>query len=519
MQTAPDTVSRVSRPGPSPTLAELPVPDRGRGQREGRRSWSALGWLTSVVLVFTAVAPSVAAPNFDPPDPNTISFSDETVSLDSVGIRIGVPLGGSSAVRQITGRPTATIEMPGDLGTVMVQSRETSGKPLSVLDLEKAVMRRTLFRSLSDERIELTIDLAVETQAGISLGRSPAIPAAGRIVRPFYVRLKEETGRAMRGFAVIQIEPEVFVLFQMFSGDDQFEKARQAFELIVMSASLEEGAALDAARADQVQSGTEVLSALTRDELAAVIADTPDQFERIYRPVPGGAVADEEEIGYRRVRAWIGSAADVETGEASEQPSSEGFLLRIDGSVLLEDGLGGRSRADSRAVYYMSADREQESWKVEMSIREEGKKTPEVWNEVGFRQGESMSVQVTHLNEKGRSSTIRPSIQGEGYISRLEAYLMPKLLIHLEKEGAYSFYAYDQTAEVNRIRTVRAEKADDRPGLWRIRTDLPGEQHETALYNAYGRLVRSETSEGVVKRPIEFERLYQIWRAKNLPLD
>lgn len=458
-------------------------------------------------------------PVFDPPHTDAAAFGDETIELDSVGMKIGIPVGGNAMTRQVAGRPTVAITLPDELGTVMVQSRETSGRPLTVLDLEKAVLRRTLFRSLSDERIELTIDLAVETDAGISLGRSPAIPAAGRIVRPFYVLLKEDSPQAMRGFSVVQVEPETFVLFQLFCSDASFERARDVYELVVMSASLDEGAALDAARADRVADGEAFLSTLTKDDLARIVSDTPDQFERIYRPVPGGSVSDEQEVGYRRVRAWIGDPGDVESGEPGKAGTGEGFVLRVDGSVLLEDGLGGTNRADSRAVYYMSADRKQESWKVEMSVREEGKRKPEVWNEVGFRLGTSMSVQITHLNEKGRSSTIRPSIQGDGYISRVEAYLMPAILVHLKREGVYSFYSYDQAAEVNRLRTVEIERAADRPGLWRVTTTLPGDQVERAEYNEYGRLIRSETSAGVVKRPIEFERLYQIWRSKNLPLD
>ncbi len=475
-----------------------------------------VAWLLAGVLLTPRAS---AAPNFDPPDPDAVSFATETVELDAVGLRIGVPVGGNAETRQIAGRTTIAIELPDGIGTVMIQSRETDGKPLSVLDLEKAIMRRTLFRSLTDERIRLEIDLAVETDAGISLGRAPAIPAAGRIVRPFYVRLKEQSAQAMRGFSVVQLEPEVFVLFQLFSSDESFLLARDAFELIVMSASLDDGAALDTQRAQRVAAGVGVLDVLTRDDLAAVVADTPDQFERIYRPAPGGAAVDEEEVGYRRVRAWLGSPEDVDTGEPTGDGPGPGYVLRVDGSVLLDDGLGGTSRADSRAVYYMSPDRRQESWKVEMSVREEGKRKPEVWNEVGFRLGESMSVQITHLNEKGLSSTIRPSIEGDSYISRVEAYLMPALLIHLKREGTYSFYAYDQAAEVNRLRTITTELAADRPGLWRVTTTLPGDQEERTEYNEYGRLIRSETSEGVVKVPIEFDRLYEIWRAKKLPLN
>jgi hypothetical protein len=411
--------------------------------------------------------------------------------------------------------------LPGRMGTVLMQARETGGRVRSVLDLEKAVLRRTLLRSLNDERINIDIDLIFETSAGVSMGRSPAVPCAGRIVRPFYVRLTDGTPEPMRGFGVIPIDTETFVLFQLICSDDTFETARQAFELCLQNSALTEGGEVDAARETLVEGGRAALGRLSRDDYGAIVSDIPDQFERIYRPAPGGAVADEEEVGYRRIRAWLGTLADVERGEPAERESDRaiptGYVLRVDGSVLLDDGFGGTSRADSRAVYYLSEDRRQESWKVDMSIHTEGAPKPEVWSEIGVRLGETMSVQVTNSNRE--SSTIRPSIRGAGYVSRLESYLMPQLLIRAEAEGEFAFYAYDQSSEINRLRTVRMERAADRPGLWRIRTELSSDQWEASEFNAYGRLVRSETSDGLVKRPIEFERLYGIWNAKGLPLD
>ncbi len=464
-----------------------------------------------------AGAPTSLGPTFEPPTRDIVSFTDNRVELETVGLTMAIPSGGEALVQTIGGRPTAGIILGDDLGTILMQSRETGGGTLSVLDLEKAVLRRTLFRTLSDERIELTIDLLVETEAGISLGRSPAVPSAGRILRPFYVRMKEETPQPMRGFGVIPIDEETFVLFQLICSDEAFEKARQVFELCLESARLTEGGELDAEREALIARGQRVLDGITTEAMRAIVSDVPDQFERIYRPAPGGAVADEEEVGYRRVRAWLGSVRDVETGKEDPKGAKTGFVLRVDGSVLLDDGFGGTSRADSRAVYYLSEDRKQESWKVDMSIHTEGAPKPEIWSEMGMRLGDSMSVQITNSNRD--SSTIRPSIRGDGYVSRLEAYLMPQLLIHAEAEGEFAFYAYDQTAEVNRLRTVNASRAADRPGLWRVRTELSTDQWEASEFNEYGRLIRSETSDGLVKRPIEFERLYGIWNAKGLPLD
>ncbi|MCA9299339.1 MAG: hypothetical protein KDA28_09745, partial [Phycisphaerales bacterium] len=239
----------------------------------------------------------------------------------------------------------------------------------------------------------------------------------------------------------------------------------------------------------------------------------PNQFERIYRPAPGGAEADEKEMGYRRVRAWMGSRNDLSTGEPSKDAKPDGYLLRIDGLVLLDDG----RRADSKSVYFLSRDRRQEAWTMTMAIRGSGAAKPEVWSELGARSGSSMSVQV---NQGGRSShTLRPSIEGPGYISQLESYLLPQLLIRAGKPGKYAFYAYDQSAESNRLKTVELGRVDDRPGLWRTTTRRVDEQFETADFNEYGRLIRSESSDGLIKRPIEFDRLYRIWESKGLPLD
>lgn len=458
-----------------------------------------------------------ATPTFDPPNPDVIEFDGEVVELSTVGLRVGVPRGGESMVQTIAGRVTAGVTLPDGLGSVLVQARETGNSTMSVLDLEKAVLRRTLFRSLTDERIEITIDLLLETDAGISLGRSPALPSAGRIVRPFYVRLKEDSPQPMRGFGVIPLGADSFVLYQLFCSDEAFERSRHVFELMLKSATLQEGESIDAEREPMILSGAEILGLLGPADYTAIITDFPDQFERIYRPAPGGAATDEEEVGYRRIRAWRGSIADLETGVADAGGPKDGYVLRVDGSVLLDDEFGGTSTAKSRAVYFLSEDRRRESWKVDMSISSEGRTKPEVWSEIGMRLDDSMSVQIT--NSKRDSSTIRPSIRGEGYISRLESYILPQLLIRAGKEGEFAFYAYDQTAELNRLRTVTAARATDRPGLWRITTVLSSEQEEAAEFNEYGRLIRSETTEGVVKRPIEFERLRSIWRSKGLSLD
>jgi len=362
-----------------------------------------------------------------------------------------------------------------------------------------------------------------QTSTGQLLGRSPFINSDDRIIRPFYFSLGEkddggDTPRTIRGVAVVPVTAGEYAQFNLFTRETTFDRARAQFEVMLGSVDLVDAAAIDQSRGQAIAAGQEALDSLSRADYDAVVSDVPEQFERIYRPVPGGAEGDEDEVGYRRLRAWIGPRSDLDRREPSESDGAapgpnDGYLLRLDGLVFLEGG----NRADSRAVYFLSRDRTQEAWVVEMAVRGPGRSEPEIWTEIGARSGDSMTVRIKQAGNASR--TARPLIEGDGYISRLETTLLPQLLIKAGEPGEFAFYSYDQAAEANRLRFVTLERPDDRPGLWRVTTRRVDEQTETAEFNEYGRLISSKTSDGLIKRPIEFERLYRLWESKGLPLD
>ncbi|MBZ0172200.1 MAG: hypothetical protein K8E66_07470, partial [Phycisphaerales bacterium] len=454
-----------------------------------------------------------AQPVFEAPDPANVELADTPLTLEAIGLRLFPQAGSSSFTQTVAGMVTSTIRLNGGAGTVSIQRRTTTRTDLSLLEIEETLLKKTL--GLPDATSGVSIDDAIETGVGRSLGRSPTIASAGRIARPFYILLNESSDEPYRGFAVLKLTSVDFVLFQLSADDVHFERAREVYEVMLGSAELLTHDVLNERRGTEISAGVALLGGLSAAAYEAVIRDCPEQFERIYRPAPGGAEADEKEIGYRRVKAWIGPREDLMAAEPTRpgaDDGGDGFLLRIDGLVLLDDG----RRADSKSVYYLSRDRRQEAWSVTMAIRARSGK-PDVWTELGARSGDSMSVQI---NQAGQSAhTIRPAIEGEGYISRLESYLIPQLLIRAGKPGEYAFYSYDQAAESNRLRRIELARVPDRPGLWRVTTRRVDEQFETADFNEYGRLIRSETSDGLIKRPIEFDRLYRIWESKGLPLD
>lgn len=496
---------------PEPYQPDMPIIPRSL-RRPVIHAAVALATLTAVLIL---TSPRLAAqPVFPEPDPSSVTLADEPLRLDAIGLSVTPPLGSTSHTQSIGGRVTSSIILPDKAGVVSIQRRTTTREDLSLMEIEEALLKKTL--DLPDGVTGVTIETRVETGIGESLGRSPFISAAGRIIRPFYVRLNDVGDDPYRGFAIIRTSSLDFVLFQLFAPEPTFEQARVMFEVMLQTTTLDDAGETDDRRGELVTAGVDLFSRLTHADYESVVKDFPEQFERIYRPAPGGAAADEQEVGYRRVRAWLGHRDELTEKEPPQTGTTReptGYLLRIDGLVLLDDG----RRADSRSIYYLSRDRRQEAWSVEMAIRQIGRSRPEVWSELGARSGRSMSVQIS---QGGSSShTVRPLIEGPGYLSRLESFLAPQLIIQAGKPGEYAYYTYDQTAEVNTIRYVEAERVADRPDLWRITTRRLDEQFEAADFNEYGRLIRSETSDGLIKRPIEFDRLYSIWQSKGLPLD
>jgi hypothetical protein len=473
---------------------------------------AAIGKRTRLALFATLLGTltlcATAQPVFPAPDPGKVILADSPVRVPALGLKITPPTGSSSLTQSLGGQVAATIILPDNIGSVGVHRRALVRDDLTLIELESALLKRAL--GLPDVATGITIETEVSTGEGESLGRSPFIAAGGLVFRPFYIRMREGDN-PFQGFAILLTARTEFLLFQLFTTEPHFDRAREMFEVMLATVELDDAASTDRQRGEAIEAGVTLLAGLSPEEYDAIIGDFPEQFERIYKPAPGGAEGDETEVGYRRIKAWIGPREEL-TGETPRPNSPDGYLLRIDGLVLLDE----ERRADSRSLYFLSRDRAQEAWSVEMAIRGPGGK-PEVWSEIGARSGTNMSVQISRGG--GVSHTIRPQIEGPGYISRLESYLLPQLLIKAGETGRYAFYSYDQAAEANRLRFVELTDTPERPGLWRVITRRTDDQGETAEFNQFARLIRVETTEGVLKRPIEFERLYSLWESKGLPLD
>jgi hypothetical protein len=114
----------------------------------------------------------------------------------------------------------------------------------------------------------------------------------------------------------------------------------------------------------------------------------------------------------------------------------------------------------------------------------------------------------------------RPLIQGEGYLPQAITHLLSPLLARRAQVGEFASYAYNPGSNTITMRWDTVEQPADKPGLWIVRSrpddNTPATSH---VFNAQGRLMRSELHNGRLWEPIEPDRLLSLWKRKGLPLE
>jgi len=316
----------------------------------------------------------------------------------------------------------------------------------------------------------------------------------------------------VRGLTVFKTTANKFVTFELVTTEPQFAAARRIYETVVATATFEDSTALSSDRAGVIMAGTKVIEGLRPEAYEAVLAAQPERWERLYKPAPGGADADATEIGYRRIRTHVGTRAElVGAGGGRVGDRQEGYIVQMDARIL-DRGL----TYDSNSVFFMSPDRNDEAWTIRNAIRKD--RTVDQFNETGARSGVNMSVKV---DGTGRAEQLfRPTFQREGYLSRVEAWLLPQLLIRAGVEANFGFYSFQSDAGLVRLRRDSLDQLPDRPGVWQLTTKLGEDKPaQVGYFNEKGEHIRTEMHDGSVWEPVTIEKLGRLWKSKGLPMD
>lgn len=484
--------------------------------RDGSRAPLVLGAVCALMWLNPAYSQPQPAPAT-----GAVEFDEEPFRIDSIGLTMLLPVGCKAEGGTAGGKSAITVTSPDTTWLCNVQNPRLSVADRSAKQLLTDVMTEVLRHGgeIFDKDKKNQGPLAFK---GEILTDQETVVIGDKAAERVYLKLPGQgSGPAVvRGYTIFQISTNQFATFELVTTEPLFTSARREYETMVGTVKFEDPAQVNADRAAAIKTGLKVFERVDEGTLREIVQAQPERWERLYKPSPTGARADDDEVGYRRIRMSIGKRGDLDPekktlGAADRQP---GFVIRMDARLLDRTGGQGSFRTiDSQAVYFMTFDRNEEAWNVRNAIRE-GKKPPAVFSEIGGRIAKTMSVEIRAPGVNPKS--IHPVIQGDGYVSRLESLLLPQILIRAGISADAGFYTYQSEKETIRLRRDFIEQPIGSPGMWRLTTRLADSGvPQVSIYNSKAELVRTELPKGILTEPITLEELASIWRGKNLPMD
>lgn len=442
--------------------------------------------------------------------PIGIRLQSSPTRIDPLDLSFFLPEGSVAETTSFGANATMGVELPDKLGVLVVKGQRSSNAELTVnLVVDSMIEQLQAARGVQDQETG-----RFHTRA--RLESRTTLQLSGLAGERFYMRFPPGEGgpEMVRGVSVFQTEPGRFIVFDLMTEGAKFEQSRRVYETVVGTMEVTDRDALAARRGAAIARMGGVLSSLTPDELRSLAETYPERWERLYTPARSGDDMDATEHGYRRVRVRTGFRGEVSGKPERSWRASDrlpGLIVQLD-AMALEPNL----RIDTRAVYFVSEDFREESWTVRMALRQGPSSTES--SITGARSGTSMTVQLEQNN--AAPTVTRPVIQGDGYISQAITHLLAPIMARRAQTGEFAGYVYNSSTNTISLRWDTVEQPSDRPGLWIVRSrpdeNTPATSH---LFNAQGRLMRSELHNGRIWEPIELDRLVSLWRRKGLPLE
>ncbi len=450
----------------------------------------------------TTPPPSIGTADASAPVTATVVLEQAPTRIDALNLNIYLPKGSVTETTSFGSNTTMGIGFPDQIGVMTIKEQKTTDPELTVKQVADNIIN------------QLTRFASSKTGKLISRNENLTIPP--RTGERFYVRLPGLNGKpdSVRGMTIFQSQPRKFVIFDFTCLYSNFDKAREYYETSVATMDLGNPTESDVRRAAAIKSMLAFLDRRSVEDYQNAMTAKQDRWERLYLPAPSGDEMDATEYGYRKIRSWGGFK-----GELTDKPRNAwnaddrklGYFVQID-AMALEEHL----RIDTRATFYMSEDTKEESWTIKMSIRQDGfQRTSTI---TGARSGTSMAI-VLDQSDAPTTKT-HPLIQGEGYISQVQTYLIGKLLAQNADPGEYASYAYNSSLGTIALRWDVVEKPEETPDLIRITTKVSNDTPPIAsIYDKDGNLLRVRLANGRIWEPIELERLIKLWKKKGLPLE
>ncbi|MCC6427531.1 MAG: hypothetical protein IT435_12000 [Phycisphaerales bacterium] len=329
----------------------------------------------------------------------------------------------------------------------------------------------------------------------------------------------------MRGLTVVKVGPDRFITFELFTTRPFFEQAKDIYTVLLHAAKVGDPAALAEERANAVNAGLALFEKLTAEEMKQLLADlasktkngSGERWERRYKPAPSRNPMDATELGYRRMKVWSGKRGELKANPVPARFNNvemqDGYLVTLDARLVEDNQI-----IDSRGRFFVTTDRVEEAWTISLSVQGLDHKNRKTYTETGARNGKDMNVNVAGAGNPGVAAL--PIIETAGYISRVDSYLLPQILIRSKLAGDYGFYVFQSDAGNIRLRRDVLSEPSDRPDMWEIETRIGEDaKPQISMYTREGVLISSVLPDKSVWEPIEQDALVRLWRNKGMPMD
>lgn len=451
--------------------------------------------------------PAAGQPGGAPKAPAiTTAFDPTPLALEDPPITMLVPKGSKSDVQHAGGVAEIQITSP-DKGLILrVHTRVFGDRSMTTSEVMKAQLT-AIEKSDQEDGAKSTV-----------IDKSKLAMVAGRPAERVYLEIPSRDGKTVtiRGITIFKSQPGCFVFAEVLCDRSRYETSRITYEDTLTTLSVADPSASEERVAALVKAGAGLLASVSEEDLKAIVNAKPDRWERFYQPAPDGSDKGAVEIGYRRIQTGFGRRSQfAQFGEGTSDDST-GFFVRYDSRVRVDDNL-----VDMQGIFYLSTDRKDELWTLTLALKTKGK--PVVTREVGARHGDSMTVTVTDGNGLTKGRPIQATIPPEGYISRVEHYLLPQILVRKAVTADFGFYSYSHDDHRIRLRTdqLSPEKSGKVFELTTSLRSLAGEKTllQTARLRENGDLIELTMADGSTWEPTTVQRLLELWKSKGLPLN
>lgn len=475
----------------------------------------------AATLALLAPLPLAAPPAHAQEAGPLIPLAAQPFEIPSLGIAITLPERAYTSVQTIAGAQATALVYPGESNQkwqMAIKSHRSANTKLTNTEaLDEIIRQIKLTKPVTDARKggvnrDDLLNKNFEYSRIQVTSRTPGLDIGGVPAERVYLSAPQVPDYPDSGITIFNPEPGVFMLVHLEAPHGTMDSLKPMYETVCASVAYKDASEVTARRAAAVLATDELFADINASDLEMLL-DKQLRFFRLFRPSESGRPMDDKDVAWQRISIRSGQAGEINPGKARTSWGAEdreyGFIMQIEARALWLNFV-----VDSQGIFFLSRDREHERWSLKNTVRKET--TTDTTTQTLIRKGENLSYVVERPGE--------PRFTGEfviperGYLSKIEATLLPRIVASRDIPGEFAYYAFDPGLDTIALKYESFDR--DGTGRWQstfkhVENALP----QTSVYDENGVIVRRTTADGQRMVPIDPERLRTIWNTKDLPID